>query len=75
MAHQMAVESERVTADVIDANEFPELSDQYQVSGVPKIVINDEFELIGAQRETHFTQAVVAAAKSSGSTDATKDPR
>jgi len=57
----MAVESERVTADVIEANEFPELSDRFQVSGVPKTVINDHVELLGAQREPRFVEAVVQA--------------
>ena len=57
----MAVESERVTADVIEANEFPELSDRFQVSGVPKTVINDQVELLGAQREPRFVEAVVQA--------------
>jgi predicted DsbA family dithiol-disulfide isomerase len=58
----MAIESERVTADVIEASEFPELSDRYQVSGVPKIVINDKIELLGAQREARFAEAVRTAA-------------
>ena len=62
----MAVESERVTADVIEANEFPELSDRFQVSGVPKIVINDKVELLGAQREARLIQAVKAATTSEG---------
>lgn len=57
----MAIESERVTADVIEANEFPELSDRYQVSGVPKIVINDRVELLGAQREARLIEAVKTA--------------
>lgn len=57
----MAVESERVTADVIEANEFPELSDRFSVSGVPKIVINDRVELLGAQREARFLEAVLQA--------------
>lgn len=59
----MAIESERVTADVIEANEFPELSDRYQVSGVPKIVINDRVELLGAQREGRLIEAVKTATK------------
>ncbi len=59
----MAIESERVTADVIEANEFPDLSDRYQVSGVPKIVINDRVELLGAQRENRLLEAVKAALK------------
>jgi len=54
----MAVISDRVTADVIEANEFPELSNRYQVSGVPKIVINDKVELLGSQREARFLEAV-----------------
>ena len=58
----MAVECERITADVIEANEFPELSAAFQVSGVPKIVINDRIELLGSQRETRFLQAVLEAA-------------
>jgi len=57
----MAVESVRVTADVIEANEFPGLSDRYQVSGVPKIVINDKVELLGAQPEKRFLAAVIEA--------------
>jgi len=57
----MAVVSDRVTADVIEANEFYDLSNRFQVSGVPKIVINDTFELLGAQRERQFLAAVVSA--------------
>lgn len=59
----MAIESSRVTADVVEANEFPELSERFQVTGVPKIVINDQVELVGAQREARFVEAVVQATK------------
>lgn len=62
----MAVDSSRVTADVIEANEFPDLSTQFQVSGVPKIVINDQVELLGAQREARFVEAVMKAAEPGG---------
>jgi len=44
----MAVESSRVTADVVEATEFPELVQRYSVSGVPKTVVNDFVELVGA---------------------------
>lgn len=57
----MAVVSDRVVADVIEANEFLDLSSRYQVSGVPKIVINDTVALLGAQREPRLLQAVLAA--------------
>lgn len=59
----MAIESPRVTADVVEANEFPELSERFNVTGVPKIVINDQVELLGAQREARFVEAVVQATK------------
>jgi predicted DsbA family dithiol-disulfide isomerase len=61
----MAIESERVTADVIEANEFLELSAAFAVSGVPKIVLNDRVELLGSQRESRFLQAVLEAVKKS----------
>jgi len=54
----MAVESERVTADVIEISEFPEMARRYGVSGVPKTVVNDQVELLGAQPEATFVQAV-----------------
>jgi predicted DsbA family dithiol-disulfide isomerase len=59
----MAVVSPRIVADVVEANEFPELSEQFQVSGVPKIVLNDRVELLGAQREPRFLAAVLQAAQ------------
>jgi predicted DsbA family dithiol-disulfide isomerase len=67
MAHEMAIVSERVTADVVEANEFPELSQRFAVSGVPKIVINDTIELLGSQREPRFLQAVIQGATPPGS--------
>jgi hypothetical protein len=36
----MAIESANVTADVIEASEFPELIQRYGVRGVPKTMIN-----------------------------------
>jgi predicted DsbA family dithiol-disulfide isomerase len=54
----MAVEFPHVTADVIEASEFPELSRQYGVTGVPKIIINDKVEFVGAVPEQHFVAAI-----------------
>lgn len=41
LAHQMAMYSDKVKAEMVDANEFPLLSEQYKVRGVPRTVIND----------------------------------
>lgn len=52
LAHRMALESPMVSADMVEATEFPELSEHYGVSGVPHTVINDGAgELIGANPE------------------------
>lgn len=48
-AHKLALENSNIEADMIEAQTFYELSDQFNVSGVPKIVINDSYELIGNQ--------------------------
>ena len=58
----MAIASERITATAIDATEFPELARAYQVSGVPKIVMNDRLEMLGAYPEPQFLEAVLRAA-------------
>ena len=56
-----------VTADVIEAQEFPDLARRYAVRGVPKIVINDEVEFVGALPESQFLAYVRAA--TNGKTD------
>lgn len=50
-AHKMAVASDFVTADAIDATEFPELADRYHVHGVPRTVVNDTVHVEGAVPE------------------------
>jgi predicted DsbA family dithiol-disulfide isomerase len=45
----------------VEANEFPELSQRYQVMAVPKIVINDRVEFEGAIPERDFVNAVLQA--------------
>ncbi len=49
VAHQMAMVNDNIRGDMVEAVEFPELSDKYGVSGVPKTVINDgAAEQVGA---------------------------
>jgi len=57
----MAIEFPNVSADIVEANEFPELSRRYGVSGVPKTVINDRVEFTGAVPEPQFLQAIQQA--------------
>ena len=51
LAHKFAIESELITADMVEAIEFPHLSNKYAVHGVPRTVINDDFHQEGAVPE------------------------
>ena len=54
--------SPKVRADIIEASEFPSLARQYNVYAVPKIVINEATEFVGAQPEPRFVGYVAQAA-------------
>lgn len=43
--------SELVTADMVEATEFPHLSNKYSVQGVPRTVINETIHIEGAVPE------------------------
>ena len=57
----MAIESAYVTADVVEATEFPHLAQRYNVMGVPKTVVNDRVDFEGALPEPRFLQQVLRA--------------
>jgi glutaredoxin-like protein len=59
VAHKLAIENDMITADVIDAGEFPTLAQKYQVIGVPKVVINEKIEFVGAFNEDLFAEHVI----------------
>lgn len=61
LAQHMSIASDRVRSECVEANEFPELSQRYQVMAVPKIVINDRVEFEGAIPERDFVNAVLQA--------------
>jgi glutaredoxin-like protein len=51
LAHQMAVASPMVRADMVEATEFPHLATKYEVMGVPRTVINESVHIEGAVPE------------------------
>ncbi len=55
----MALENDNVSSVIVEASEYPDLVQRYAIDAVPKIVINDRVELLGAQPETAFVDAVV----------------
>jgi len=60
-AHKLAVEFPRIHADMVEAYEFPELSEKFKVSGVPKTVVNGRVGFVGAQPEGVLAEAILRA--------------
>ena len=61
VAHAMALESERVAADVVEIQEYPNLAQAYNIMGVPKTVINDRVQFSGAVTEETLLRRVLEA--------------
>lgn len=61
LAHKMAIESDMVWADMVEANEFVPLAQKHHVTGVPKTVINEDFEVAGAVPEDLLVAHVLHA--------------
>lgn len=68
LAHKLAVENPNIRATCIEATEFMDLSRKYRVTGVPKTVINDTVEILGAVPEDAFVRSVVLPPGSGGET-------
>lgn len=64
LAHQMAMESAMVQAEMVEATEFPDLSNQYHVMGVPDTVINHgKGKMVGAAPEGQLLAEIMKALK------------
>jgi hypothetical protein len=62
LAAGLAIASPRVRADIVEASEFPSLAQRYNVYAVPKTVLNESKEIVGALPEDDVLRAVVDAA-------------
>ncbi len=61
LAHQLALESDLITADMVEAIEFPHLANKYDVMGVPRTVINEEVHIEGAVPEPTLLKQLLRA--------------
>jgi len=52
----MAFANPNITAYAVEATEFPDLVRRYQVTGVPKTVVNEQVEILGALPEDVFVE-------------------
>ena len=69
MAHEMAFANPNITAYAVEVTEYPDLARRYHVTGVPKTVVDDHVEILGALPEdrTSSPQALAAGARSDAS--------
>lgn len=64
LAHQMALENQNVQAEMIEAMEFPDLSEQFNVSGVPQTTINaGSGTVVGAVPEEYLLSELMRSLK------------
>jgi glutaredoxin-like protein len=61
LAHRLAVESPLIQASCVEATEFMNLTRRFNVTGVPKTVVNESIEILGALPEDQFVRTVVGA--------------
>jgi predicted DsbA family dithiol-disulfide isomerase len=64
----MAFANKNITAIAVEATEFPDLSRRYRVTGVPKTVVNEEIEILGALPQDAFVQQALSTLESRVST-------
>jgi thioredoxin-related protein len=62
----MAFANPNITAYAVEATEFPDLARRYQVTGVPKTVVNDRdgtdpIEILGALPPDDFVSQALAS--------------
>lgn len=63
LAHQMAMESDMVTADLVNVEDFPELAEHYEVMAAPTVVVNERHSFYGALDESEFIEKALEGAR------------
>ena len=55
----MAFVSPNIQAYAVEVSEFPDLARRYRVTGVPKTVVDDEVEILGALPEDAYVEQAI----------------
>lgn len=61
ISNNFAIENNNIISEIIDVGEIEEEAIKYDVQAVPKIVINEKIQLLGAQPENRLLQAIIDA--------------
>lgn len=59
VAHQLAMESDLITADLVNAEDFPEVARRYNILASPTVVVNRSYHFYGALQEAEFVEQVL----------------
>ena len=62
----MAFANANIRADAVEATEFMELTRKYRVTGVPKTIVNETIEILGALPEEMFVRAALGIEEAAG---------
>lgn len=65
LAVSLAIANPNITTSVIEANEYPDLAQRYEVYGVPRTVINETQAIEGAVAPAQLLEKVIAAGNGS----------
>ena len=57
IALRLAMASDKINLDIIDAMKFQEVAEQYNIRGIPVTIINGKEYIFGALREDDFIKA------------------
>jgi glutaredoxin-like protein len=66
LAHEIAWANPQVTAYAVEATEYPDLARRYRVTGVPKTIVDDRVEILGAVPEDTFVEQTLLGFGSRG---------
>ena len=62
LAFKFAIESDKITADGIEVTGYPDLAQKYDISSVPKTVVGETHDFVGAGPESMLLKHVQEAA-------------
>ncbi|MFX0068065.1 MAG: thioredoxin family protein [Promethearchaeota archaeon] len=63
LAHRLAVASDKIQAEMIESMEFRDMALKYNVTAVPRTVINDKVDVVGLLSESKLLDSIFKAAK------------
>lgn len=63
LAHQLAIESDMITADLVNVDDFPEVAQHYRVMAAATVVVNGTHHFYGVLEEAEFVERVLKGAQ------------